>query len=84
MPEFFQYFLLGILFINIFIPLLEKVNQIILTLLELIQNKLMIPIAKINQTINTINENKISKNHPIGFTTTFDVKESESYEDEDL
>ncbi len=85
MTEFFHYFLIGILFVTVIMPILEQVTQIILTLLELIKGKLMIPITKINNTINNINEGEPTKSHPIGFAAAFDVvAESEDYEDEDL
>jgi formate hydrogenlyase subunit 4 len=85
MSEFFQYFILGILFVTVFMPILEQITQIILTLLELVKGKLMIPITKINNTINNINEGEPTKSHPIGFAAAFDVvAESEDYDDEDL
>ena len=84
MSEFFQYFILGILFVTVFMPILEQITQIILTLLELVKGKLMIPITKINNTINKMGEEEIPKSHPIGFAAAFNVEESEDYEDEDL
>ena len=84
MTEFFQYFLIGILFVTVIMPILEQVTQIILTLLELIKGKLMVPITKINCDINKISEGEAPKNRSIGFTAAFGVEESEDYEDEDL
>lgn len=52
----FFYFALGVLFISVILPILEEIVQIILSLLELLKGKIMVPITKINCTIKKISD----------------------------
>ena len=80
----FRYFLLGILFITMLIPILEEITQIILALLEWVKGKIMLPVTKLNKNIQKIagDEEMSSKSHPVGFAAA--IAENEDYEDEDI
>ena len=80
----FSFFIFGLLFNIIFIPIVDEVVQVILTLLELIKGKIMIPITKINQQIQSINdsENFSNKSNLIGFS--IESNEQGDNNDEDL
>ena len=78
----FRYFLFGITFVTIIIPVLEEISQIIITLLELVKGKITIPITKMNSTIKKIaNEEEPYETRAIGFTSSFDEEEDETDED---
>ena len=81
----FSFFIFGLLFNIVFIPIIEEVMQIILTLLEFIKGKIMVPITKINQQIQNINddENASNKCNLIGFSVEADVEEGDN-ENEDV
>ena len=80
----FSFFIFGLLFNIIFIPIADEIVQVILTLLELIKGKIMIPITKINQQIQSINdsENFSNKSNLIGFS--IESNEQGDNNDEDL
>ena len=80
----FSFFIFGLLFNIIFIPIADEIVQVILTLLELIKGKIMIPITKINQQIQGINdsENFSNKSNLIGFS--IESNEQGDNNDEDL
>lgn len=80
----FSFFIFGLLFNIIFIPIVDEVVQVILTLLELIKGKITIPITKINQQIQSINdsENFSNKSNLIGFS--IESNEQGDNNDEDL
>lgn len=80
----FSFFIFGLLFNIIFIPIADEIVQVILSLLELIKGKIMIPITKINQQIQSINdsENFSNKSNLIGFS--IESNEQGDNNDEDL
>lgn len=78
----FRYFLLGILFITICIPVFEEIAQIICTCLEWVKGMIMVPITKINCTIKKLTDGETpTKSFAIGFTAPFDEDEDETDED---
>lgn len=80
----FLYFILGILFIVCFYPIIDSITGIIITFLELIKSTITLKITQINYQIQSLidsEENAPSKNHAIGFTASFEQEEEESDED---
>lgn len=64
----FLFFLVGILFVEIFLPLIESVTAIILTALECIKGRLSLVVAKYNSKLATIEIEANSPPQPqIGF-----------------
>ena len=80
----FSFFIFGLLFNIVFIQLVDEIVQIILTFLELIKGKMMVPITKINQQIQNMSddESTSSKCNLIGFAA--ELNEQGDSEDEDL
>lgn len=63
------YFILGIVFIYIFIPIIDNLLTIFSTWTEYISYKLAAKVYKIKQQLNISNEQEEEKSNPIGFTT---------------
>ena len=80
----FLYFILGILFIVCFYPIIVSLIVIIFIFLYLIKSTITLKITQINYQIQSLidsEENAPSNNHAIGFTASFEQEEEESDED---
>jgi hypothetical protein len=78
----FRYFLLGILFITICIPVFEEIAQIICTALEWVKGLIMVPITKLNCTIKKLTDEETpTKSFAIGFAAPYDEEEDDTDED---
>jgi hypothetical protein len=78
----FRYFLLGILFITICIPVFEEISQIICTALEWVKGLIMVPITKLNCTIKKLTDEEApTQSFAIGFAAPSDEDEDETDED---
>ena len=81
------YFLLGILFIQFVMPLLDGLLSWILLLIEVSKAKLSEAVnesnIKMKQAITSAEEERYPKPRTIGFTAPAEEYETEEYEDED-
>ena len=64
------YFILGIVFIYIFIPIVDNLLTIFSTWAEYISYKFAAKVYKIKQQLNVSNEQEEEESNPIGFATT--------------
>lgn len=84
----FFYFMLGVLFISVIVPAIDEIVQILLTLLELLKGKIMVPITKINCAIKKITDESDDgpkqQVYPMGFATMSEDEEEEDLDDEDV
>ena len=75
----FLYFILGILFIEVVIPIVEALVNLILTLIEVAKGKSSFTIAQLSADIAKINEPEKQPQRAIGFV----VPSDENYEEEE-
>lgn len=84
----FLYFILGVLFIEIAIPVIESLVSLILTWIKVAQGKASLAITKLSADIQKIQkENELSDDitthHVIGFTLPDSTEDYEEEEDEE-
>ena len=75
----FLYFILGILFIEVVIPIVESLVNLILTWIEVAKGKSSFTIAQLSADIAKINEPEKQPQRAIGFV----VPSDENYEEEE-
>ena len=75
----FLYFILGILFIEVVIPIVEALVNLILTWIEVAQGKSSFTFAQLSADIAKINEPEKQPQRAIGFV----VPSDENYEEEE-
>ena len=67
MIHIFWYFLLGMLTVSYIFPLLDKIEEIVLTYLELVKGKMTVKITELNCQITKLQESDESPKTIIGF-----------------
>ena len=75
----FLYFILGVLFIEVVIPIVEALVTLILTWIEVAKGKSSFTIAQLSADIAKINEPEEPPHRVIGFV----VPSDENYEEEE-
>lgn len=75
----FLYFILGILFIEVVIPIVEALVNLILTWIEVVKGKSSFTIAQLSADIAKINEPEKQPQRAIGFV----IPSDENYEEEE-
>ena len=75
----FLYFILGILFIEVVIPIVEALVTLILTWIEVAKGKSSFTIAQLSADVAKINEPEKQPQRAIGFV----VPSDENYEEEE-
>jgi hypothetical protein len=75
-----EYFILGILFGNYVMPILDSLGSIIMTWCEAVKGKLAIKVAESNHAISLIGEEEQPPVYQIGFQAP-NVEEEEYEED---
>lgn len=75
-----EYFILGILFGNYIMPILDSLGSIIMTWCEAVKGKLAIKVAEYNHQISLIGEEEV-QTYQIGFQAPPSAEEEEYDED---
>lgn len=75
------YFILGVLFIEIFIPTIEALAIVIVTFLEMLKGKINLIISKYNVKIQKLADDLEPTKNPIGFISATITKEEEEDEE---
>ena len=70
-----EYFILGILFGNYIMPILDSLGSIVMTWCEAVKGKLAIKVAEYNMRIRKISDDE-PKKRPIGFVMEEEDDES--------
>lgn len=78
------YFILGVLFIELGLPIIEAVSVVIVTGLEVLKGRLNLTISKYNVQIQKLGAelDKSDSSHPIGFILPTIDEEEEEEDDE--
>lgn len=79
------YFILGIIFIHVIIPLVDSILELIVTWLESKKSCYGLKIAKTNLEIQHIvdnSENNCDNSHAIGFRVANECEEEEEYNED--
>lgn len=76
-----KYFILGILFIQIILPIIDEVFAVLLTYLEVLKGKASYKVAKYNVEIQKLGEEEEIAHNVIGFAIPTDENQEEE-EDE--
>lgn len=79
----FIYFILGIIFIEVFLPILESIIGLIATYIEVLKGKMSIRIAEINIQLEQIKDTTTINNKK-AYSIGFKIPDSNDKEDENV
>ena len=79
----FLYFILGILFIEVVIPLIEAIVTLLLTVIEIFKGKCSLKISQISAEIQELTKEEEMPHRAIGFVVDSDDNYDEEEEDDE-